>query len=167
MDLRQIKDLMQTMGRTGMHRLEVKNGDFELKLEHGANAAPRDRIVEVATGNPMRSDIQQHLSDASVAVVAPPTLPAADEPATVVDEGHSFITSPMVGTFYLSPTPDDPAFVKVGDTVSENQVVCIIEAMKVMNEVKAGANGVVEQVLMDNSHPVEFGTKLFRIKPAG
>ena len=154
------------MGRTGMHRLEVKNGDFELKLEHGANAAPKERIVEVTTGNPMRGDIQQHLSDASVAAAAAPA-PASEGAAPAADKGQDFITSPMVGTFYASPTPDDPVFAKVGDTVTENQVVCIIEAMKVMNEVKAGVNGVVEEVLMDNSHPVEFGTKLFRIKPTG
>ncbi len=74
-----------------------------------------------------------------------------------------FITSPMVGTFYASASPDDPVFVKVGDKVDENTVVCIIEAMKVMNEVKAGVSGTVAEILVDNAHPVEFGTKLFRI----
>lgn len=74
-----------------------------------------------------------------------------------------FVTSPMVGTFYTSPSPEDPTFVKVGDRVEENTVVCIIEAMKVMNEVKAGISGVVAEILVDNAHPVEFGTKLFRI----
>lgn len=72
----------------------------------------------------------------------------------------------MVGTFYLSPSPEDPQFVSVGDKVDKNTVMCIIEAMKVMNEVKAGISGIVEEILVDNAHPVEFGTKLFRIKPA-
>ncbi|MGE3715728.1 MAG: acetyl-CoA carboxylase biotin carboxyl carrier protein subunit, partial [Simkaniaceae bacterium] len=72
-------------------------------------------------------------------------------------------TSPMVGTFYASPSPDDEALVKVGDTVTEDTVVCIIEAMKVMNEVKAGKKGTVAEVFIESAHPVEFGTKLFRI----
>ena len=72
-------------------------------------------------------------------------------------------TSPrrMVGTFYASASPEDPAFIKVGDKVDENTVVCIIEAMKVMNEVKAGCSGVVAEILVENGHPVEFGAKLF------
>ena len=74
-----------------------------------------------------------------------------------------FITSPMVGTFYKTPSPEDPVFVKVGDKVEENTIVCIIEAMKVMNEVKAGVSGVIAEICLDNAHPVEFGSKLFRI----
>ncbi len=69
----------------------------------------------------------------------------------------------MVGTFYSSPSPDDPSFVKVGDSVSEGSVVCIIEAMKVMNEVKAGCAGVIAEILLKNGEPVEFGTRMFRV----
>lgn len=87
--------------------------------------------------------------------------PAAAEPAA--QEGH-VLTSPMVGMFYASPSPEDPPFVKVGDTVTADTVVCIIEAMKVMNEVKAGQNGVVAEIYADNGHPVEYGSKLIRIK---
>ena len=69
----------------------------------------------------------------------------------------------MVGTYYASPSPEDPFFVKIGDKVEKNTVVCIIEAMKVMNEVKAGVSGTVSQILIESGHPVEFGTKLFKI----
>jgi acetyl-CoA carboxylase biotin carboxyl carrier protein len=69
----------------------------------------------------------------------------------------------MVGTYYSAPSPDDPAFIKVGDRIEANTVVCIVEAMKVMNEVKAGVAGVVAEVLLSNGHPVEFGTKIFRV----
>ena len=79
------------------------------------------------------------------------------------DEKEKFITAPLVGTFYRAPSPEDPPFAKVGDKVDENTVVCIIEAMKVMNEVKAGMSGTIAETLVDNAHPVEFGTKLFRI----
>lgn len=74
-----------------------------------------------------------------------------------------YVKSPMVGTFYSTPSPGEPAFIKVGDRVDENTVVCIIEAMKVMNEVKAGVSGVVAEICVENGHPLEFGTKIFRI----
>ena len=74
-----------------------------------------------------------------------------------------FVTAPIVGTFYGAPSPDDPPFVKVGDRVDENTVVCIIEAMKVMNEVKAGISGTIAEICVDSGHPVEFATKMFRI----
>ena len=78
------------------------------------------------------------------------------------DEG-TFVTSPMVGTFYASAGPDEPPFINVGDKITKDTVVCIVEAMKVMNEVKAGQEGVVAEMLVDSGHPVEFGTKLFKI----
>ena len=87
----------------------------------------------------------------------------AAAPAKAEAVEGKFITSPMVGTFYRTPSPEDPPFVKVGDKVDENTVVCIVEAMKVMNEVKAGVSGVVAEICLDNGHPVEFGSKLFRI----
>ena len=84
------------------------------------------------------------------------------EGAAAAQNGQ-FVSSPMVGTFYTSPGPDEPAFVKVGDRIEKDTVVCIIEAMKVMNEVKAGVEGTLQEVYVENSYPVEFGTKLFRI----
>lgn len=80
------------------------------------------------------------------------------------EEEKNFISSPMVGTFYVAPAPDKKPFVKVGDHVTKDSVVCIIEAMKVLNEVKAGVSGMVKKVLCKNGKPVEFGTKLFEIK---
>lgn len=92
------------------------------------------------------------------------------EELDVAHKGHrknepegKFVTSPMVGTFYASSGPDMSPFVKVGDQVNEGTVVCIVEAMKVMNEVKAGMSGVIVEILVDNSQPIEFGSKLFRI----
>ena len=91
-----------------------------------------------------------------------PHPPVEEKKAAEPVEGK-FVTSPMVGTFYTAPSPDHPAFVRVGDQVTESTVVCIVEAMKVMNEVKAGVSGTVAEVYLDNGNPVEFGTKLFRI----
>lgn len=84
--------------------------------------------------------------------------------APSTEESGESITSPMVGTFYASASPDEPSFVKVGDSVKEDTVVCIIEAMKVMNEVKAGKSGKITKVFADNAQPVEFGTQLFQIE---
>ncbi|QLH35463.1 MAG: acetyl-CoA carboxylase biotin carboxyl carrier protein [Parachlamydiaceae bacterium] len=92
------------------------------------------------------------------------TAPLTQSPNESKEDSNAvYITSPMVGTFYTTPSPDDPAFVKVGDKVDKNTVVCIVEAMKVMNEIKSGVAGTVAEILVENGHPVEFGTKLFRI----
>jgi len=157
-DLKQIKELMQAMGRAGIRHLEIKQGDFELKMDYGdKDNGSHERFVEVPL---VRGDMRSS---------APAPLPLFGEPqapvTAAVAEGV-FVTSPMVGTFYPSPSPEDAAFVSVGDKVDKNTVVCIIEAMKVMNEVKAGISGTIEEIMIDNSHPVEFGSKLFRIKPA-
>ena len=93
----------------------------------------------------------------------PAALTVAAIKEEAVDKSQVFITSPMVGTFYIAPSPEDPPFIKVGDKIEKDTLVCVIEAMKVMNEVKAGVTGIVAEILIDNAHPVEFGTKLFRI----
>jgi acetyl-CoA carboxylase biotin carboxyl carrier protein len=92
-------------------------------------------------------------------------LGAASAPRQSEDAAGIYVTSPMVGTFYSAPSPDDAPFVKVGDKIEKYTVVCVIEAMKVMNEVKAGVSGTIVEVLAENGHPVEFGTKLFKINP--
>ena len=156
MEIKQIRELMAAMGRHGMRRLSYKKDDFELSLEREGEEVIREvhRIAPVE--QVMRQD----------PAIAKP-LPKADAaaPAEPAKEEGAVITSPMVGTFYSSASPEDPPFVKVGDKVSEDTVVGIVEAMKVMNEVKAGVSGTVSEILVENSHPVEFGTKLFRICP--
>lgn len=161
MDLKQIKELMQAMGRAGIRHLELKQGGFELKMDYGDK---QDYVFErlPLESPPSRSELRMP-PPAPLPSVGDSQIPAATSvPAAA--EG-TFVSSPMVGTFYLSPSPEDAQFVSVGDKVDKNTVLCIIEAMKVMNEVKAGISGIVEEILVENAHPVEFGTKLFRIKP--
>ena len=93
-----------------------------------------------------------------------PSNEVAEANENAPEKTGAAITSPMVGTFYGSPSPQDPPFVKVGEKVNAVTIVCIIEAMKVMNEVKAGQSGVISKVLIENGHPVEYGTKLFEIQ---
>lgn len=163
MDLKQIKELMAAMGRAGIKKINIKEKTgYELLLERYDEQPqssfqryeePHVRFSPPPSShhhapNPRPTAHEEHFSKSQ------------EEPKKV--EG-TFVTSPMVGTFYTASSPDDPSFVKVGDIVTENTVVCIIEAMKVMNEVKAGVSGKVAEVCIDNAHPVEFGTKLFRI----
>ena len=139
MDLQQIKELMHELEQSRLRKLVLKRGDFELYLEKGA----------VAEARPLPSE--------------PEPVFQSEAALKKASQAGTYVSSPMVGTFYATPAPDQPPFVKVGDRVSENTVVCIVEAMKVMNEVKAGLSGTVAEVLVNNSQPVEFGTRLFRI----
>lgn len=167
MELKQIKDLMAAMGRTGTKRLILKKENFELTLEREEHA--ETRFVEHAFEldehfkqpvNWKRADhpLPRFSESSSGKLIAPNSLESSQE-----DANSQYVTSPMVGTFYISPSPGDEAFVKVGDRVEKNHVVCIIEAMKVMNEIKANVTGTIVEVLVETGQPVEFGTKLFRI----
>lgn len=170
MELRQIKELMAAMRRTGTKKMVLKREGFELELEQQEEGVARssEGILEFSEEFSPRAELARRTSAAlsrgrelSVSMSPPPVHSMEgdkhEETAAV------YVTSPMVGTFYSSPTPDDPSFVKVGDTIDKSTIVCIVEAMKVMNEVKANVSGVVAEVLVENGHPVEFGTKLFRI----
>lgn len=164
MELKQIKELMIAMERSGTRRLVLKEKNFELVLEREGMEQPSgmssSHSEEIGEGDSARNRADQALSRGAE---LPGTLTPAVTKEDTTDKSQMFITSPMVGTFYLAPSPDDPSFVKVGDKVEKDTVVCVIEAMKVMNEVKAGISGVIVEMFIDNGHPVEFGTKLFRV----
>lgn len=154
MDLKQIKELMGAMERAGIKKLTVKyKGGDEVHLER-QDEQPPSIPHPMTTFHP---PIQAHPP------LREPEHPPRPVTAPVEAQPGKFVLAPLVGTFYAASSPDEPSFVKVGDQVNENTVVCIIEAMKVMNEVKAGMKGTVAEVLVENAHPVEFGTKLLRI----
>jgi len=171
-ELKQIKELMSAMEKAGIKKLSIKEKTgYELHLERqneqehlpqvGAPHAP-SALFSHPSFRPHETHPAHFPSHHAAPSSAPIEHKVVEAPKQEKVEGK-FITSPMVGTFYTTPSPDDPVFVKVGDRVEENTVVCIVEAMKVMNEVKAGISGVVAEICLDNSNPVEFGTKLFRI----
>ena len=160
MELKQIKELMTEMEKKGIQRLRIKDKDgTELELERKGETAH-------AHPAPMPSYPHPETHPKFPAHTTPgyrghfPEEPTSGEEKKV--EGK-YVTAPLVGTMYHAASPEDASFVKVGDRVDENTVVCIIEAMKVMNEVKAGISGTIAEILIDNAHPVEFGTKLFRV----
>ena len=155
-DIRKLKELI---------RLMVANELTELDL--------RDEQEQVTLRRPGPQQVPQ-VMQAPVAVAAPVAAPAA-APAAVAeappveaapDEGLVAIESPMVGTFYSSPSPDKPAFVSVGDSVNADSVICLVEAMKIFNEIKAETNGTIEKLMVNSGDAVEFGQPLFMVRPA-
>jgi acetyl-CoA carboxylase biotin carboxyl carrier protein len=168
LDLKQIKELMVAMGRTGTKRLLIKKDNFELQLER------EEAFLSVEESGVDLSDLthrrNQTLNTGNIGISKnlggdiPPALHSPmDAEVKRKEDSNVYITSPMVGTFYSSPAPDEPPFLKPGDKVEKDTVVCIIEAMKVMNEVKAGVAGTIVEVLVESGHPVEFKSKLFKI----
>ena len=147
MDIRKIKKLMELVEQSGISELEVREGEESIRL----SKAPVGMVMTPVA--------------APAAVPAPAIAPAAaatDAPAAAQPTGHA-LAAPMVGTFYRAPSPDSPPFVEVGKTVSAGDVVCIIEAMKLMNQIEADKSGVVTAILVEDGQPVEFGQPLIVI----
>ncbi len=154
-DLKDIKAIIDLMRKNSVSEFELEKDDFKIRLKRGGNgggsaAAPDDAPVMTYAPAPTGS--------------APPPAPAAPPLPPVTNEVE--IKSPMIGTFYRAPSPESAPYVEVGVEVNPDTVVCIIEAMKVMNEIKAEAKGVITQVMVENAKPVEFGQPLFKIRPS-
>jgi len=151
MDLRKLKTLIDLVQNSGISELEISEGEEKIRIAKHATAAPNTTTVMM--GGPMQS--------------APMAAPTA-APAPIVDaapaepEGH-VVKSPMVGTFYRSGSPGAPAFVEVGQAVKDGETLCIIEAMKLMNEIESDASGTIKSILVENGQPVEYGQPLFII----
>jgi len=160
MDLKEIKAVIDLMTRNGLSEFELEKGDFKLRVKRG----PGGEWITSATPVSNAAPVVHHAPAAASAPApaAPASVPSA-APATSSTQAQ--IVSPMVGTFYRSPSPDSAAYIEVGQEVNEDTVVCIIEAMKVMNEIKAETRGVIVEVLAQNGKPVEFGKPLFSVKP--
>ena len=151
-DLQEIRKVVELMNEHGLTLFDLTKKDFHLKLKKGADVDDlRSLLASLPTAAPA----------AAAPVAAAPA--AASTPAAPAAEG-SEITSPMVGTFYRKPAPDAPNFVEIGSTVSIGQTICIIEAMKVMNEIKAEKSGTICATVAEDGNPVQFGDVLFRIK---
>ena len=151
MDLRKLKTLIDLVSESGVAELEITEGEDRVRIVNRNGAAPVQVHQPVTVAQPM-----------PVPVPAPEVAPA---PApTAPQQTGTPLTSPMVGTFYRAPSPGADPFVKVGDPGKKGQVVCIIEAMKLLNEVEADMDGTVKEVCVENGQPVEFGQSLFIIE---
>jgi len=156
MDLRKLKKLIDLVQESGIAELEITEGEEKVRIARGgavgvtplAAAAPPTAAAAPAGG-------------AAPAAAAPASVAAAAEPPPGA-EGH-VVKSPMVGTFYRSPSPEAKPFIEVGGTVKEGQTICVIEAMKLMNEIESDASGTIKAILVENGQPVEYGQALFII----
>lgn len=151
MDLRKLKTLIDLVSESGVAELEITEGEDRVRIVNRNGAAPVQVHQPVTVAQPMPVPVPAP----EVATAPAPTAP---------QQTGTPLTSPMVGTFYRAPSPGADPFVKVGDTVKKGQVVCIIEAMKLLNEVEADMDGTVKEVCVENGQPVEFGQSLFIIE---
>ena len=158
MDLKIVQRLIQMMDKGGVHELELEDekDGLKLRLKRGADVVPQAPVVQLMHAP---GAAPMPMAHAAHAPAGPAPAPTAAAPAGTP------ITSPMVGTFYRSPNPESEAFVSVGSRISVDQTLCIIEAMKVMNEIRAEIAGEIVQVLVENGEPVEYGQPLFLVKP--
>jgi acetyl-CoA carboxylase biotin carboxyl carrier protein len=167
MDLKEIKSVIDLMTKNGLSEFELEKGDFKLRVKRGPNGEWTSAAVPAAGPQVVHHHGPVGAFSPGPAPVAVPAAPIAAAPsAAPVASGLAQIVSPMVGTFYTSPSPESPAYIAVGQEVQEDTVVCIIEAMKVMNEIKAETRGVIVEVLAQNGKPVEFGKPLFAVRPS-
>ncbi len=150
----EIKELIALVLETGVAELEVARGEDRVRIRRSVETATREIVVPAATaiGNPEAPAPVHHAA------------PASPVPASPEDEGLEYVKSPIVGTFYEAPAPDADPFVKVGDQVSQGQVLCIIESMKLMNEIESEVSGTIVRKLVENGRPVEYGEALFAIR---
>ena len=155
MDLKDIKAIIDLMRKNSLSEFELERQDFKIKLKRGPTGPVAAEDTAVAPPYPTPPPV----AVTGVPALPPPAVAAA--PASSLLE----IKSPMIGTFYRAPAPESADYVELGTEVTPETVVCLIEAMKVMNEIKAEVKGVVTDILVENAKPVEFGQPLFRIRP--
>ena len=158
MDLKQIKQIIDLMKRSDLTEFEVEDEGFKIKIKRASGDPP---IVTSSVLSAHPFPIAAAPAEAAKPAPATPAAAGAEDEA-----GITYVKSPMVGTFYRSPSPESPAFAEAGTKVDEKTVVCIIEAMKIMNEIQAEAKGTVLEVLVENGQPVEYGQRLFKLKLA-
>ncbi len=156
-DFNQLRELLATIVNTDISELTLKNTEFELTVRRGAAVATPETIVAAPLLTPLAIP-----EDTSKEMIAP----ASSEPRTELKNDFKYeeVRSPMVGTFYCTPAPDEPPYVEVGDRIRSGQVLCIIEAMKLMNEIEAEISGQVMEILVNSGEPVEYGQVLMRVK---
>lgn len=157
MDIKQIQELIKFVSRSGVNEVSIEQEDFKITIK--TNQPPTYQVQAA----------QQIQATSTPAIVAAPAAPAETKPAAAPskDENANYITvkSPMIGTFYRSSSPDKPLFVNVGDEIKAGQIVCIIEAMKLFNEIESEISGRIVKVLVDNASPVEYDQPLFLVEP--
>jgi acetyl-CoA carboxylase biotin carboxyl carrier protein len=147
MDIKQIQDLIKFVHKSGVNEVSIEENDFKITIK--TNQAPTVVTASIPAAAP----------------VAAAPAPVAAAPAVSESDNYMTIKSPMIGTFYRSASPDKPSFVNVGDEIKAGQVLCVVEAMKLFNEIEAEISGRIVKVLVDNASPIEYDQPLFLVEP--
>jgi acetyl-CoA carboxylase biotin carboxyl carrier protein len=150
MDIRKIKKLIELLEESGVAEIEIREGEESVRISRKMDSNTTQYVMA-------------HSPQMSPQPQAPATVAAPEAPVVAVPEGH-IVTSPMVGTMYRAPAPDQPPFVEIGAKVKAGDTLCIVEAMKMLNQIEADKTGVITAILVENGQPVEFGQPLFVIK---
>lgn len=171
MTYKEIQDLIKLINRSDLSEFRMKDGDFELTIRttdyiKNRTAAAAPQIVSMPAPTPVPVQAAPAPAAAPAPTVPAETLPASNEAPAEDISKYLEIKSPMVGTFYRSASPDKPPYVKVGDTVDKESVVCIVEAMKLFNEIESEVSGKIVKVLVEDAQPVEYDQVLFLVEPA-
>jgi len=153
MTLEEIKQLIDLVNQSGIAELELERGGNRVRIRRSSNSMPQEFVLHAPPA-------------ATPAAVSPMVTEMVNPTAVTADGNLTLVKAPIVGTFYESPSPGAPPFVKPGDHVQQGQVLCIIESMKLMNEIEAEQSGVIVARLVENGRPVEYGEALFSIRPA-
>jgi acetyl-CoA carboxylase biotin carboxyl carrier protein len=161
MDLKEIQNLIKFVAKSGASEVSLEMGDVKITIKTGS-----DSETTIVQPIPVAPPVQQVVSAAPAP--AAPEVSAPTAPAVPLENDSKYITikSPIIGTFYRKPSPDKPLFVEVGQTIQEGDVLCIIEAMKLFNEIESEVSGKIVKVLVDDSSPVEFDQPLFLVDPS-
>lgn len=159
MNLSEIQDLIKFVSKAGVSEVEIEQKDFKIIIKSEVKSKKDDQPIIVQAAAP------QVVQAAPVAAI-PAAAPAAPAPAASDDSKYITVKSPMIGTFYRSSSPDKDAFVQVGDSIQKGSPVCIIEAMKLFNEIESEVSGKIVKVLVDDASPVEYDQPLFLVDPA-
>ena len=161
MEYKQIQELIKTINKSNISELSIEEGDFKITIKQEL-AAP----AQYVTMPQPAAQVQMAAPAPQQQASAPAAAPANEKPATPAQPSNLItIKSPMIGTFYRSPSPDKPLFVNVGDEIKTGQVLCIIEAMKLFNEIESEVSGRIVKVIADDSSPVEYDQPLFLVEP--
>ncbi len=162
----EIQELLELVAKSDLTEVKVKDGDFEILIRTGAYSKTKYTSAPVVAQPAMQVPIAPAAAPVSAATPASaPTASTSND--TDSTEGLLEVRSPIVGTFYRSPSPDKPVYVSVGDTISEGSVVCIVEAMKLFNEIESEVAGRIVKVMVDDASPVEYDQVLFLVDPKG
>jgi acetyl-CoA carboxylase biotin carboxyl carrier protein len=162
MEIKEIQNLIKFVAKSGVNEVHVEMGETKVTIKTGG-----DVVQQVVTA-PAAIEVATPAAPVAAPAPAPAAEPAPPSPAaaTAENDNHITIKSPIIGTFYRKPSPDKPNFVEAGDQVNEGDVLCVVEAMKLFNEIESEVSGTIVKVLVDDSSPVEFDQPLFIIDPS-